>query len=410
MEVFFVCTVVAIIGLVIYVFQVYAVSCQMVSSRQILQGRTSSSQHFCPPVSILKPLKGLDDNLFDNLASFCNLDYPQYEVIFALQDYNDPAYRVACMIKQKHPQCDISIIVQRCEIGLNPKVNNLVPAYRISKYPFFLISDSNVQVEKNYLKDIVSMMSEAKVGLVCNMIRGINGRSFGSILENLHMNSFVVGSVCMLSRFLNMPCVIGKSMLMRKSDFEEIGGFGAVKDVLAEDYLLGRLLYESGKKVEISNHLINNVNEFWSIKRFINRHTRWGKLRWKIGGFCYIFELLANPIFLSIVPLLGWEANRLTITCALLVSCFKIAPHYLQARMIGGSIKASHYLWVPLKDLLIGLIWFVPLFNRTVVWRGNKYIIGKESRLSPYSESRIQSIFTRFSNSIMNRLAYKDAV
>ena len=177
-----------------------------------------------PGISILKPLKGLDDNLFDNLESICMQDYPEYEIIFSLQDHNDPAYKVAKKIKDKYPDKDISVIVERCNDGLNPKVNNLIPAYKIAKYEFILISDSNVMVEQELPQEIVKNMEDPDVGLVSNLIKGTGG-SFGSIFENLHLNSFIMGSVCFLDRFLKMPCVIGKSMLMRKKALDAIGGF-----------------------------------------------------------------------------------------------------------------------------------------------------------------------------------------
>ncbi len=220
------------------------------------------------PVSILKPLKGLDDGLFDNLESFCNLDYPQYEIIFALQNQNDPAYKVVKKIKEKYPSHDITIVVEYCDEGLNPKVNNLIPAYKRAKYDLILISDSNVRVEKNYLTDISRHMDDRTVGLVSNMIRGVSGRSLGAVMENLHLNSFIVGSVCLLDKYLKMPCVVGKSMLMRKSDLDAIGGLIAVKDFLAEDYIIGERIHRLGKRVVLSSHLINNVNEYWNRKNF----------------------------------------------------------------------------------------------------------------------------------------------
>ena len=122
-------------------------------------------------------MKGLDDNLFENLESFCTQDYPTYEIILALREISDPAYKVAVKIKEKFKDRDISIIAQWCEEGLNPKVNNLIPAYRASKYDFFLISDSNVLADKDYLRDTVQHMEDGEVGLVSNLIRGIGGRT-----------------------------------------------------------------------------------------------------------------------------------------------------------------------------------------------------------------------------------------
>ena len=132
-------------------------------------------------------------------------------------------------------------------------MNNLIPAYKAAKYEHILISDSNVMLERTYLTEIMKHMADPQVGLVSNLIKGVGGRSVGSAFENLHLNSFIMGSVCFLDKFLRMPCVVGKSMLMRKKDLEEIGGFKAVKDVLAEDYIIGKKMQEHGKKVVLSS-------------------------------------------------------------------------------------------------------------------------------------------------------------
>lgn len=407
MELYLICMGVAAIGLIAYAFQ-FATVCLTLSGPSRLtsgEGAADLSHSFSPPVSILKPLKGLDDNLYDNLASFCTLDYPEYEVIFSVQSQNDPAYKVAQMIRTAFPDTDISVLVTRYDVGLNPKVNNLTPAYGIAKHPYILISDSNVQVEKSYLAEIVKPMADPLVGLVSNMIRGVGGRSLGSIFENLHMNSFILGSVCFLDRVMKMPCVIGKSMLMRKTDLEAIGGFQGVMNVLAEDYLIGKRMHDIGKRVVLSNNLINNVNEFWGFKKFLNRHTRWGKLRWKIGGIRYVSELLSNPVFIAVLPILFWGANSLTVLSAALVSIFKILGDYALARRISGDMSPLRYLLVPAKDILIGLVWFVPLLSHTVMWRGNRYLIGKDSVLSPCPEVQAASLRYRLTSVILARFA-----
>lgn len=358
------------------------------------------------PVSVLKPLKGLDDGLFDNLESFCNLDYPHYELIFALQNRNDQAFKVATKIKEKYPSRDITIVVEHCNEGLNPKVNNLIPAYARAKYDLILISDSNVRVAKSYLADISQHMDDPSVGLVSNMIRGVSGRSLGALLENLHLNSFIVGSVCFLDRYLKMPCVIGKSMLMRKADLEAIGGFRSVMDFLAEDYIIGERIHRLGKRVVLSSHLINNVNEYWGIKRFINRHTRWGKLRWQIGGAKYFSELAGNAVFISFMPMLIMPVSQASVLLAAAVSSLKIAHDYYIGNKLHLDVNPLLYLLSPAKDLIIGFVWFVPILSNSVVWRGNRYIIGKDSMLSPYPEKGSAVWGLRIVTAIRTRLAW----
>ncbi len=414
---------IALVGLAACAAQVWAVHKTLSRKDNILPGDTAEDGVRFPPVSVLKPLKGLDDNLFDNLESICAQDYPAYEVIFALQDPNDPAHKVAQKVKEKYPGKDITILIARCTDGLNPKVNNLIPACRRAKYEQILISDSNVHVSRHYLKAIASQAADPRVGLVSNVIVGVGGRSLGAVLENLHLNSFVIGSVCFLNRTLKMPCVVGKSMLMKKSDLEAIGGLHEFKDVLAEDYLIGKKMREGGKKVVLSHHLVRNVNDHWDIRRFLNRHSRWGKLRWKIGGLSYLSELIANPVFVSLLPLLFLEISRTTIFFTAFVSAVKSASDMWIGKMLArannsiaeqrdglstSAPRSVHPLWyvlTPLKDMVIGFMWFVPFVSTTVVWRGNRYIIGKESRLYPFPETGFWSWPHRLAHVIRTRFA-----
>ena len=413
MTIFAICAVISLIGIILYLLQVGA-TCSLLRKKPELDDRTAAEElNYSPPVSILKPLKGLDDNLFDNLSSFCCQDYPEHEIIFCLQDINDPAYKVAQKVRDKYPDKDISLFVEKCNAGLNPKVNNLIPAYRKARHPNVLISDSNVMVNRNYLREITRHTKDPSVGLVSNIIHGVGGRSFGAVLENLHLNSFIIGSVSFLDRFLKMPCVIGKSMLMRKDDLEALGGLEAFKDILAEDFIIGREMQRAGKKVVLSNHLIGNVNEYWNIKRFLNRHTRWGKLRWQIGGIKYCSEILANPVFVAILPVLFRGPSRQTLSFAAIVGLIKVLGDSVMGRRVASMSGVQNmpapspfiYFLSPLKDFIIGLVWFVPLVSSTIAWRGNRYIIGKDSRLSPCSESAAWSWRYRITESIRARVA-----
>lgn len=366
-----------ILTLVFLSISVYAI--QILALRKKL--RESYNLNYYPPISVIKPLKGLDDNLFDNLESFCTQDYPEYEVILSLEDYNDPAYRVAAKIRKKYPHL-VKIVVNNSSNALNPKVKNMIAAYNTSKYEYFLISDSNVIVSKDYLRETVSSMTP-DVGLVTNLIKGVGGKSIGAIFENLQLNSFIILSVCFLDRFLKIPCSIGKSMLMRKKDFEEIGGWNAVKDVLAEDYIIGRLIHERGKRVVLSNHIIKNVNEYWSFRRFLNRHTRWAKIRWKIAGAKYFTEPLGNPVFLSLFIPMICGFSKLSILIFLGVSLLKIALDLYVNSLINLPKRISDML-IPVKDLVTAFIWFVPLISNKINWRDNLYIIGKNTVITPY--------------------------
>lgn len=413
MTIFGICAAISIVGIMLYLVQIGA-AYSLIKNKPKPADRTAMKEmNYFPPVTILKPLKGLDDNLFDNLASFCNQDYPEYEILFCLQDFNDQAYKVAKKVQDKYSDRNIFLVVEKCNAGLNPKVNNLIPAYRKARNPYVLISDSNVMVDRNYLREIMQHTADPSVGLVSNLIHGVGGRSIGAIFENLHLNSFIMGSVSFLDRFLGMPCVIGKSMLMKKDDLEALGGLAAFKDILAEDFIIGREMQKSGKKVVLSKYLVSNVNEYWGVKRFLNRHTRWGKLRWKIGGARYLSELLANPVFMATLPVLLKGPSRETLSLAALIGLIKVLGDSLLGRTIESSTARTYlhkqspliYFFVPVKDIIIGMMWFVPLLSSSVVWRGNRYVIGKDSRLSPCPETGVWSWGYRITDSIRARVA-----
>jgi len=386
MVLFWIFVVLVSFGLIIYGLQIVAVRLAL-SPAEKREGHPVLSQS-CPPISVIKPLKGLEDNLFGNLESFCVQDYPEYEVIFSLQDENDPAYKVVRKVKEKFPDKATSIVVERCHHGFNPKVNNLFPAYGHSKYPIILISDSNVMVDPDYLRTIAKPMENPEVGLVCNLIKGIGGKTIGSIFENLHLNSFILGNICFLDKYLRIPCVVGKSMLMRKKDLEAAGGLASVKDVLAEDHFIGEKIRAQNQRVVISNYLINNVNEYWNLRKFINRHVRWGKMRWKIGGMRYLLELTVNPVFVACLLLLLLGPTEKSLSILALACLIKIIGDFYLGRRIATSIHPLVYLLSPIKDLVMGVLWFVPLADDTVVWRGNRYVMGKDTRLSLYPERK----------------------
>jgi ceramide glucosyltransferase len=400
MVLFGVCGVFAVVGLCVVLFQIVAVrrhfsgsmtadgsvktSDDAVGCTSEVNGPSmSATTPFRPPISVLKPLKGLDDNLFDNLESFCRQDYPEYEIIFSLQDEDDPACRIASKIKDKYPQRKITIIVEQNDVGLNPKVNNLCTAYRTARFPYVLISDSNVMVDPSYLQESIRYLEDPDVGMVTHLIRGVGSRSIGASIENLHLNTFVIGNLCLIKRVVKRPCVVGKSMLMRRDDLDGIGGFHAVKDVLAEDYVLGVKMQERGKNVVTSACVIDTVNQYWTVRKFVSRHARWGKIRWTLGGARYLAEIATNAVFWACLPVVVTSPTRLTVSFAMAVGLCKIVGDYLLGRRIGSAQRLRYYFLAPLKDIIVGLIWFVPLVSTHVTWRGNSYRVGKGSLLLP---------------------------
>ncbi|MBS2025293.1 MAG: glycosyltransferase [Deltaproteobacteria bacterium] len=339
-----------------------------------------------PPISILRPLKGLDDGLYENLLSLVEQDYPHYEILLGAEDPHDPALDCALRLKKSHPEVPISVVVTRKGPGRNPKVRILRELERRAKHGWLLVSDSNVRVDKTYLRDTAAELRDDRVKLVTNPVAPLVSadETLGGTLESLHLATFVVASTCFARVMGGRALVVGKSMLMERAALTSLGGFASVSNVLAEDYLLGRKFELEGYGVALSSHPVRTVNESWPVERFLQRHLRWGQMRRRISLAAYAGELLLNPIaWLAAAVLVRGSALRpAEAVAALVLLAFKLVLDVrLAAVMRQAPLPMADAAWLPLKDLLIAALWPIGLVRRTIRWRGNELRIGRLSRL-----------------------------
>jgi len=341
---------------------------------------------FTPPVSILKPLRNLDPELYQNLQAFCQLDYPSYEIIFCFKDNTDPAFEIVDRLKKENHHFPIKIVIDSTFYGFNPKVDNLISGIKVAENDLILISDGDIRPHSSYLKEIIPFFKNPDVGLVNNLIRGDGNLSLGAIFENLHLNSFIIGTVCTTKYAFGHPAVIGKSMLLRKSDLDKMGGIFAFKDYLAEDYIIGRRLHKMGKKVIISNRMLTTINHSRPFSKFWNRHRRWQKIRSRLHVPAYISELLLNPIFFALIYLFTSIFSTNAFLFFLIVVIFKTALDATQGKMVNKNLNLLTYLFVPVKDLLMIVLWLTPFFKGTVTWRKQELRIKKYTELTSINE------------------------
>ncbi|MEM7152708.1 MAG: glycosyltransferase [Myxococcota bacterium] len=363
-------------------------------SLHLTVGRRPCARAYAPSISILKPLKGHDEGLHDNLVSLVTQQYPgRFEVLLGAADADDPALAVARRIRRAYPEVCIRIVPGRSGPGLNPKVANLDALSSAARFPNLLVSDSNVRVGPEYLRRTAAELHDERVGLVSNVLVGTGERSFGATLENLHLGSFVAGAVCGAQVLANHPVVVGKSMLMRRQALEDAGGFRGVEDVLGEDYLLGRKIHDAGHRVVLSAEIITTCNERWPARQFLARHLRWSQMRRWIAPPAYACEPLLNPIPTLMVAAafaalhsgsLLSLSSTLWVRAALLGIALKImADLFALHRLRGTGPRGLAPLWIPLKDLMVLGLWLGGWFMRTVQWRGNRMRVGPGSSLSP---------------------------
>jgi len=353
------------------------------AQRRLLTSPTPRPSRHLPPVSVLKPLKGVDANLEANLASFFRLDYPRYELLFGADDPSDPALAVARAVAARHPGVAWRIVVDSRHIGFNPKVNNLANLDRHARHEVIWISDSNTRVAPSTLTGLVAQLEQPGVGLVSSPFRGVAARRLGASLEALQINTFVMGGVAAVHQLWGGVCVVGKSMLLRRATLASLGGFAFLSQFLAEDQVCGEEVARGGQRVAVMPACIDNVLGAVTVRAFLARHLRWARIRRRMNPAAYVGELLLNPVFVALV---GLVALRNRESCALLAAALlgKAALDALAERAVGAGRPLLHYPVLTLaKDLFIGLAWFVPFFSAKVVWRGNRLRVGPRTLLVP---------------------------
>lgn len=338
-----------------------------------------------PPVSLLKPVKGLEENLEGCLRSFFEQDYPgALELVFSSATREDPAIAVARRLAREYPQVPVRFVLSDENWGLNPKVSNLQGALKAARYDLVLQSDANVWAPRDYLRSIVSELVSEKASLLSSMVSGIGERSVGAAMENLQLSAYVAPACCVALKLANVTCVIGKSMLFRRSELKVLGGLERVKDSLAEDFLLGKYYGESGKRVILSATTIRNVNVDMPIERSLTRHARWLKMRAVIHTSSFVLDIFTNPVALM---LLAWMSTGFDITAGLALAALIVFKTVVDGQLVklvrGTPMRPKHLMLAPVKDLLMLGVWLYSSFSRSVEWRGIKLRLGADSQLLP---------------------------
>ena len=366
----------AVAGLVLAIVQAVAL-------RQFLPAQQQPpAPHALPFISILKPLCGFDDALWSNLRSFSKIRYPRYEILLGVKDVRDPAFPVALRAAQRWPG-RVRVVVQRGAPGLNPKVNQLITLASAARGDVLVVSDSNIRVGVHYLRGIAAAFDDPRVGLVTHPLAGVGERTAGALFDNLVVCGSIAPGVVSAKLVAGRDLVIGKSMALRKSDLRALGGFERLKDMLAEDFLCGRMVVrELGKRVAIVPEPIFNVSRSQSIPSFFSRYFRWSVMqRMAVGNGTYAAQIILNPVALAFGAFLArperWTALALVISAlarAALVEC--------SARALGRRAFSAFALCAPLADLILAAAWAAGLVRNRINWRGNFFRVSEGTRLA----------------------------
>ncbi len=351
------------------------------AQRVLLERGAAPAPSLLPPVSVLKPLCGADPRLEENLETIFRQDHPRYEVLLGAADAADPALAIARRVAARHPHVPSRVVADARSVGANPKVDNLAHLARHAQHEALLVNDSNVAAPSDHVRRMAEQLAQPGVGLVSAPFRGVSAESIGSVLEALQLNTFVMGGVAAMSELVGGVCVVGKALLVRRRDLESFGGFAFLGRHLAEDQVCGEEIARLGLRVVVVPQIVDNVLGALDVRAFAARHLRWARIRRWMVPAAYAGEILLNPVFLALVSaLLLRSADALALLAAALVA--KSAVDASMERALGVRRPLWAYPALVLaKDVIVGLAWVVPFFDRSVSWRGKRYRLGPRTLL-----------------------------
>jgi ceramide glucosyltransferase len=321
-----------------------------------------------PPVTVLKPLCGADPSLAENLESFFMQDHPTCEIVFGAEDADDPAVAVAVALMRRYPERLARVVVHGLRNGTNPKVRNLRGMIPHAANDLVLVSDSNVRVPPHYVSELAREYGSGdRVGLVTNLVRGTGEDGLGAALESVQLAGFCAAGVSGPS-LVGEALVVGKSMLFSRRVLETLGGLESVSNVLAEDYVMGKMFQHAGFTVRIAPTVVDNITTGTTLGSFLGRQRRWAMLRWRLRPVAYVVEPLTSP--LAVLPA-AWAIFG--VWALAWAGALLVVRDVGQWLLISGRRRAwMPLLLSPMREAAALFVWVRAPFCRHVAWRGHR--------------------------------------
>jgi len=351
-------------------------------------GVTASSAQGLSAVSILKPLKGIDPEIYESFRSHCVQDYPaEYEIIFGVSDATDPAVASVKQLQREFPALAIKLVVCPQILGPNVKVSNLEQMLAKSRYEHILVNDSDIHVEPDYLRNVIAPVMDTDVGMVTCLYRGVAAPTLGSRLEALGISTDFSAGVLM-ARMLEggLSFGLGSTLAFRKRDLERIGGFKSIVEYLADDYELGRRIAGLGLKVVLSKVVVETHLPAYDLQGFLAHQMRWarGVRDARLGG--YIGLASTFGIFWALLGVTSFGAVPWTwaLMGAMLLLRGAVALRVGKTVLQDRQVIPGFWL-LPLRDLIAVGVWVGSFFGHTVTWRGDQFVLknGRLTRVRP---------------------------
>jgi ceramide glucosyltransferase len=335
-----------------------------------------------PPVSILKPLKGIDPEIYESFRSHCLQDYPEYEIVFGVSDPNDPAIASVEKLQREFPSARIRLVVCPKILGPNVKVSNLAQMLPLVRYEHLIVNDSDIRVEGDYLRRVGAPLADEKVGMVTCLYRGVAASTFGSRLEALGISTdFFAGVFAARQLEGGIRFGLGSTLAFRRADLARAGGFESLLDYLADDYELGKRIADLGLGVVLSDSVVETHLPAYDLPGFVSHQLRWARgVRHSRArgylGLLFTFGLWWSLLALVLSQGAAWVWALFGVTLFL-----RLAVALVVGRVVLGDGELLENLWMlPLRDFIAVGVWIASFAGDTVSWRGDRFTL-KDGRL-----------------------------
>lgn len=341
------------------------------------------STTFVPPVSILKPVHGVDFASYENYASFCNQGYPAYEILFAVNELSDPAVAVVNRLIADYPQRQIKLISGADYFGANQKVNNLARLTREAKHEVLALSDGDVRVGPNYLLNVVAPLQDGEIGAVTSFYRGIAQRNFYAELEAVGASSNFFAGVLMAAMTEGVRFTLGASVATTKTWMQKIGGFEGIAPFLADDYEIGHRVAQSGGRVVLSHETVSTMYPAQSLRGFWQHQLRWARTVRLCRPASYAALLFTQGLPWAIVAALLAPAQWIAAFYILAYLALRLTMAWLVGVSAVGDEVLRRKLWlIPLWDAIQFVVWLASFGSNHVVWGNVEYVVD-HGRMKP---------------------------
>jgi ceramide glucosyltransferase len=358
------------------------------SALRFLRRSTVPAARFTPSISVLKPLRGMDPQIDAALRSHCQQDYPDYEIIFGVSDPDDPAVAEVERLSEEYPAHPIKLVVCDRILGGNIKMSNLAQMLPFARHEHLLVNDSDIRVEPDYLRRVVAPLADPSVGLVTSLYRGVPADTLPSRLEGLGISTDFCGGVLSAIELEGGPHFgLGSTLMFRRKDLQQIGGFEALVNYLADDFQLGKQLSGLGLQNHLSEVVVETFIHDYSWRDFFDHQLRWARSVRDSRGWGYLGISLTFGLPWALALLAVARAAWVwPIFAAVLLLRFALA--IVTGHSVARDRRVLSGLWlVPLRDVLALVVWFAGYAGHTVVWRGQRFLL-KNGGLTPLPTER----------------------